>query len=369
MLTEREMIQQFVAQEVVLPPLTGRVLSREHAIRQMHERVDALIRLEWRAKTYDFAAEFKAGYTPRILEQAMDQALRYSRNGQTYPMIVVPYLDEEALEKLETEGVSGLDLCGNGIVVVPNNLLVFRTGYPNRFPQNTPIKNVYRGSSSLVARACLLQPNFPSVGKIQDAIHARHGYVALSTVSKVLKALEEEIIIERCEGTIRLLQPEKLLDLLLKNYRPPQVTRRFRGRATTNDITLMEALYSNAAVNRVDFVMTGASSAERYVPIARSEAITFYCKNIEGLLAMRDGENPAPLVETSRFADVELIETQDETVYFDQQEQVFSQEFPDVLYSVASPIQAYLELATGDPREQQTAEQIKQILLGHINGA
>ena len=60
--------------------------------------------------------------------------------------------------KLEAEGVSGIDLCGNGVIVVPDQLLVLRTGFPNRFRWEGTIKNVYRKNSSIVARVFLLVP-------------------------------------------------------------------------------------------------------------------------------------------------------------------------------------------------------------------
>ena len=60
-------------------------------------------------------------------------------------------------KRLEREGVSGLDLCGNGVVTVPGEWLVYRTGKPNLYPQSFPIKNVFRGASSLVARVFLLR--------------------------------------------------------------------------------------------------------------------------------------------------------------------------------------------------------------------
>jgi len=49
-------------------------------------------------------------------------------------MIVTPYLSPERLNELEERGISGVDLSGNGIVVIPGEMFVRRTGEPNRFP-------------------------------------------------------------------------------------------------------------------------------------------------------------------------------------------------------------------------------------------
>ena len=51
--------------------------------------------------------------------------------------------------------------------------------------------------------------------------------MSLSTVSKSLKTLEEDLIVER-NDIIRLLQPDKLLEKLSENYAPPNIKERVR---------------------------------------------------------------------------------------------------------------------------------------------
>lgn len=55
-----------------------------------------------------------------------------------------------------------------------------------------------------------------------------------------------------------------------------------------------------------------------------------------------------PIAINSRFPNVTLIETEDPTVYFDMR--IRNQN------SIASPIQVYLELMSGDKREKETAQ-------------
>ena len=132
-----------------------------------------------------------------------------------------PFLDEQALDALETRSVSGIDLCGNGLVIVPGEWFIRRSGNPNQFHAEGVIKNVYRKSSSVVAKLFLAKPGFDSVQDALDELGRRDGRVTLSTVSKVCKRLEEDLIIERKRKgmtTLRLIQPEKLLDRLAANY-------------------------------------------------------------------------------------------------------------------------------------------------------
>jgi len=65
-----------------------------------------------------------------------------------------------------------------------------------------------------------------------------------------------------------------------------------------------------------------------------------------------------PGSRTDRFPNVELIETDDETVYFDARE--------DTEFWWVSPVQVYLELMAGDKRDRETAEQVSSFILKDI---
>ena len=117
--------------------------------------VDALVEIRWRRKKYRFAAELKALSTPKSLDSAVLQIRRASERLGLYPLVVTTYLSQDNLQSLEREGISGLDLCGNGVVVVPGELLLWRSGAANKYPRGTAIQNVYCGNSSLITRAAM----------------------------------------------------------------------------------------------------------------------------------------------------------------------------------------------------------------------
>lgn len=317
--------------------------------------LDGILTLRWAERTFKLGVEFKRFGTPKAIEEAVYQAREQCRGRGLLPLIVAPYLSRDRLAVLEAEGVSGLDLCGNGVVVVPGELLVYRTGNPNRFPAEGAIKNVYRRNSSIVARAFLLTPRYDSVRGLLAEIRRRGGEVTLATVSKVCSALDEEIVIERArdeskgrEKQLRLLQPEKLLDLLTANYTEPTVTRRIVGKCVLANPDLVRTLrgWAEGSGNRI--AETGASSALAYSTMVREPMRSFYCTDLDGLRKALGEE----LRETDRFANVELLETTDEFVYFDRREEL-----------AASPVQTYLELMAGDKRERETAEQVRRLIL------
>lgn len=308
-------------------------------------RPDFALIAGWEGREHTFIAEYKRSSTPRALEAAIQQARRYAEVGPYLPMVIVPYLSPGALDRLVEEEVSGIDLSGNGLIIVPGEWFIRSTGAKNRFSAGAPIKNVYRGTTSLVARAFFARPTYPSVQEVLEEIQRRRGETTLPTVSKALKSLEEDLLVARGE-TIRLLQPERLLELLVQNYREPAVTNRRRVKVPDRWSTLQQFV-SNAREYGVSLV---GDLPSRYVIMPESDGVTrVYTTSIE--TTTRDVE----LGGASRFPNMELIETRDQTVYFDPST---DQQFPYI-----SPLQTYLTLATGGKREQEAAAQLRPDLI------
>jgi hypothetical protein len=318
-------------------------------------QLDALLTVSWHNRTYRFGVATKRLWTPKSISDAMEEARENAGVAGINPLILVPYLSEEWLQTLEDQDVSGIDFCGNGVVLVPDELLVLRTGFPNRFRWEGTIKNVYRKTSSVVARAFLLVPQFNSVKGALEEIRKRGGETTTATISKVSKSMEADLVIERARGDspvarrLRLLQPEKLLDFLAANYVPPEVNRTFRGRCELQPEALRERLAKMAASIGERVVLTGASSVEAYAKMAQEPMQSFYCTDIDKIVTNMDGD----IQETDHFANVTFQETRDDFVYFDRRAGL-----------VSSPIQAYLELVKGDNREKETADQVRRVILG-----
>jgi hypothetical protein len=90
---------------------------------------------------------------------------------------------------------------------------------------------------------------------------------------------------------------------------------------------------------------TGTSSVSRYTVMQRGDLRSVYCPAIKPVLAK------LPDSKSDRFPNLELIEVEEESVYFDAREEGG--------FFWASPVQVYLELMAGDKRDQETAEQLK----------
>jgi hypothetical protein len=347
MLTESEILKRIAGKPDFLP-LRGTIeeFNPTLFLNGGGKAADLILTLEWENKRRKFVVEFKGQSAPSYLAGAIEQVRAYSASrSDLLPLVIVPYLGPKSLERLIAAGVSGLDLCGNGVINVPGEWFVFRTGEKNRFPSSLPIKNVYRGASSIVARVFLLRPTYKSVGEIRDEILKRKGNVSLPTVSKVLKALQEDLIISRNEE-IRLLQPERLLEKLQNRYRRPWTKPRLQGRINS----FGEFLRTAAKVADVNDTLIVCHSPIPYVVLPSSNEITsLYVSSSTPFLKAFEFE------ETSRFPNVEFLETDDPTVYFDRRD---AGPIP-----VISPLQAYLELSQGGKREMEVAEPLIRDLL------
>jgi len=353
--TEKEMIEQLWRGKVLLPPLSFRFLEGQPKAGG-NLRLDAFVEASWQNSMARFAIECKSISTPKAFRDGLN-LLKSSSLPKAYrPMLIMPFLKEEQLKELEREGISGIDLCGNGVVIVPGLFAVFRSGEKNRFSSSAPIKNIYRKNSSMVGRVFLVRPIYDTVQEICSEINRRNMLVnrwdkrpmSLSTVSKSLKTLEEDLIVER-KGIIRLLQSDKLLEKLSENYAPPKIKERVRLKLSEKSGMVREFLLKQSQELNLPIVAAGTSSVGQYAVMQREDVLSVYCPRLEVLLKQLPGS------QSDRFPNLEIIETEDETVFFDARQ--------EGNFWWASPVQVYLELMAGDKRDQETAEQVKSFLL------
>jgi hypothetical protein len=355
MLTEKEMLDQLRQGRVQLPPLTLSFLDSQLDVEE-DIQIDAYIEAKWKRKTARFAVECKALSTPKFFQNSINYLRSLSLPKNILPMLFMPFLSELQLRELEKEGISGIDLCGNGLVIATGIFSVFRSGGKNRFPSSAAIKNIYRKNSSMVGRGFFVKPDFQTVQDIRAAINQRNLLVnrwnkkpmSLSTVSKVLKTMVEDLIITRTNG-IRLLQPELLLEKLRENYNPPAVKERVRLKIREDNKSILKLLSEQSQQLKMPLIASGTSSVTRYTVMQRGDILTVYCPKVEMLLKRLPGS------QSDRFPNLELLETEDEPVYFDARQEGG--------FWWASASQVYFELMAGDKRDQEAAEQVKALIL------
>lgn len=309
--------------------------------------------------TVSKAEALKAQALKNAISKANVRAEEWERQfpARTYlPLVIAPYLSSTRLDELQEQKCCGVDLCGNGVIVA-EGILIYKTGEPNLYPNSGEIRNVYRQKTALIPQALILQPSFGAVKELVEFINSRSGKITFATVSKALKQLEEDLVIAREGKSVRQIQPEKILDSLSTNYRPPKITNSWLGRCNTANLAELTAPLQQAAVAQGKrFILTGTASANQYCTFGGEPIVSVYTDASIAPLLASTGEQ---YEEGKRFANLEIIQTFSDWVYFDPRDQAGLQ--------TASPIQAYLELSNGDPRQQQAAEQIRQHILAKLS--
>ena len=314
---------------------------------------DGIISVKWEGRNSAYIFEYRKSNTPKALEDAALKVEKAAERTPLNPMVVAPYLDEEKLATLSEKNISGLDLCGNASLI-SKEFAIWRTGQPNLYKSSKPLRNVFRGRSSIFARCFLMRSQFESLTELSEFAQARlplrpgkqrDRRLTLSTASKVVKVLEQELLVSKANHKLKLLEPERLLDELLRNHESP------RGKAFTGKTSLAgDELWSSLkTATAIQAVATGAYSAARYGVLGASEKLTLYVRDLSWA---RERLSVKP---SKVFPNIQLLEASDDEVYFDCR--------IDKGVVWASPIQTWLELATGGPRERQAASEIKTWLI------
>lgn len=248
---------------------------------------------------------------------------------------------------LEREDISGLDLNGNYLIQT-KEMAAIRLDRENRFTESQPIKKIFSGNSSLVGRLLLLEKRrFDSVNEVFAAIGEWGGSLSLSSVSKVLKGLEEELIIEKSREGIALLQPDKLLQRLQEEYRPPKVLARLRLKLPETALEIRDAL-REALPESARWTLTGESSAQQYTVTTQPSEFNIYATGFGSLARY----------EADRFANATVQRTEDSFPYFGRPKQAG---FP-----WSSELQCYLELSRLGKRERELADTIRGSILNRF---
>ncbi len=345
--------------QLSLPPLsfTLRGVKRKYPAGGVF---DFEMEARWGDQSAVFAVEYKSVFTPKAFRQTLNQCRVARLPANRYPLVMLPYLRPEQLEELESNGISGVDWCGNGVVIVPDKIRVFRSGGDNQFATYSPIKNIYRKNTSMVPRLLLTAARFTTVQEILAEVNRRNLFVqkadaiamSMGTVSKALKQLEDDLIVGR-NTEIRLLQADKLLEQLQQNYEPPKA-RPVRLKVDCEFAQLPQLVSTKLERNPTPLVATGLSSVSQYATMQREELLAVYCLEAKRIQAAIGGR------ETDRFPNLELIETLEQPLYFDAREESG--------FYWASPVQTWLELIRGDKRDRETAEQVKESILHNVRG-
>lgn len=342
------------------------------------DRADSVVArffsLEQANRQYEFVGKIATLGTPKMVQAVADEVMRRVESirqsiGESQvirvPLVIAPFLSEQRLTELADQNVSGIDLCGNGVLTA-EGLYVFKSGQKNRYPRSTRLQNAYRAKSSLVGRALLMRPEFDTVGALVEFINTRgpsadgrrDASISFSQVSKALKQMEQDVIVSRKGGRVRLLQADSLLDALVRDYQPPRIQERWLGYCSEEaSVALQAKVRTGLDDPRMRYAVFGVWAEGPALAYLGEPVYTLYT-DARPRCALAD--LPGEAEQGRRFANVEILTTQSDWVYFGRGQ-----------YGGAgvSDVQTYLQFANGDTRQKQGAQQLRGRILASLTGA
>lgn len=311
--------------------------------------------IRWENKAFRFNTEVMTVANPKSVVHAIWQLQKRRstedpvEQADLHPLIVAPYLSDRVMEMLLEQRVSGIDLSGNVQIIVPDQLFFSRLGRENQFPSSDPIKNVYRWSSSVVPRVFFSKSRYSNVSDLHFEIRVRGGNISMGTVSKVLKTMEDDLLISRGLG-ISLIDADGLLQKLTDSF-AVKGERRMKGRVNSI-IDLNSRIVANCAKAGLLYCV---DQPHRYAISPVAETMDqVYVENAQIALA-ETGFQPDEDV-----ANVEIIETSDPAIFFDRRIEGGSH--------FTSPIQSYLALRNKADRDPTVEDQLRVELLANVHG-
>ena len=355
-LTEEQVIQSLKGMGERYAPLTINSLTEQVSLPEGY-RVDAVIEFSIQnGPSFKAVVEIKTVSTPQnilIGARQLTACVANDKESDRVPLLVAPYIGTKQAKILADKGISWIDLSGNMSIRVSNRVYIERTGKPNRFPDTAPIKKVFQGASSLVSRALLLKPEgFESLTMMTDFINQKNeNIIRLSTISKVMKKLEEELLVNRSKSLITAANPEKLLERLAEGYK--NSTERKRRNPYRFVIEGIEQLSDGMTALSKDYLACGFYAAQ-IKGLAVTDQKAIFVKDIEQFRRKAEKKLVSVTPDTE-FGNFIVTETNDPGVWFNPVWRLID--------SVVDDIELYLEMMVDTPRGPKIAEQLKRRIL------
>lgn len=365
--TEKEIIKELWNSASQYRPLAiNRLPEQRRSIRGFGP--DAIMEVLFLDKPcFEALVETASIATPKAIAQKCRQLLDSIRRldkPELVPLIVAPYVGKRQANILAAEGVSWIDLCGNMMVQVSGKIYIERTGNKNKFPDTAPIKKIFQGTSSLVSRALLLKPEgFGTQYELVDFINSRNANITAGTVSRVLKSLEEEILIRKTKSLISVIDAVKVLERLSEGY--INYAKRKEVKAYRFSIKDLKSVSMRLSLSQYFNYLACGFYAATIKGLAATDEITILVKDIEQARKEFDF-----ITSDTEFGNLKFIETNDSCSWFNSTEvELTIASIVKVSMAVVDDIELYLEMMADTPRGPKIAELLKpRILKGQFDG-
>ncbi len=281
----------------------------------------------------------------RFLAQIAQADLDLSQEQAT-PVLVAPRISREAQDLCREANVGYFDLSGNASMQTESILIDIRGERSEPEPKRT-IQTPFEGKSERVVRRLLLEQG--RIWTMRDLAQASD--VSLGLASMVTTALTEIGAVLKGRTGLSVLSPGLLLDAWSDRYdlrRSP-----FQAWRSDKDAGLLQVEMGSLRLQRTEqCALTLWSGVQRLLPFEEPDNhVALYWAGEPEALAER-----LRLSESTGRTMVFVFQPYDESVFWD------AKRYRDGV-TVAHPLQLYLDLASGDDKEMQLAQRVRERFL------
>jgi hypothetical protein len=318
--------------------------------------LDAKFDLEFDGTSVEVYAEVKNVCTPKLVEQIapwLSQMKAMERRAAF--ALVCPAISPRSQRLCFERRVDFIDLAGNVFITVPGKLLLQRVGLESRQDISPSFyRNPFSGKSSRVLRVLLQKRKSWTLTELTEelASESRRSQcglsfeVSFSLASRVLRSLEEELLVARRNSMILVPEPRELLTRWAQDYKDRYKWYLRRSFKISNpfgpDLRSVRKGLDKWVKPRC-YAFTGSAAAGVTAPFVDVDEIDVFVSDEAGVENLR-----ASVSGTSIGPDLRVIYAYDAGVF------MYSTSKEDI--PLVSDIQSYLDLFARGGRDLKQAD-------------
>lgn len=347
LITEQELVVQASNRVADLTELPCHRIEFDHP-QSTERRPDALVQagdivfvVECRIAT-STAALFHA---IRVLKKSVTQTSTSVPQNQRIPLLVVPFMGPTGRKICDEEKCSWLDLSGNAHIRAPG-LHIRIEGKANHYKRRGRPASAFSPMASRVTRHLLTNP----VSEFSQRLVAHATGVDEGYVSRIVRNLADQGLLEKRDGLIHVPQPDLLLRAWLDDY-DFHKHRKITGHIPARDGVELTHMIADALANRPHhppYAATGLAAAWCLGRFASFRTASFYVHDEDAIDDLRG----LSFRRTERGANVWMLIPADQGVF----DGVVSR---DGVHCVAT-VQIYLDLHAHPERAHEVVREVQE---------
>jgi hypothetical protein len=294
---ERETLHRLpdLLSDLLDAPVGEIAVRRESANRQPDAVADV------RGRRWVF--EVKSSSRPGVVASAAAQLATWAEHGELR-VLVVPFMTPAGAKTAAECEVNWLDLSGNAHIRA-EDLYISVLGKPSQFVARGRPSSPFAPKSSRVARAMLLEPErWWRQKELSATTDLDDG-----NVSRIVRRLVEDELLERSDGSVRPRDPSLMLDAWSADYRFERHDI-ILGHVSGSSVELAHDLHDRLTEVGVEHAFTGLPAAWQLQRFAAFRLNSVYVEGDPRTAAAEIG-----MRQNERGANVQLIGPEDRWVF------------------------------------------------------